>query len=478
MASLNRNLSYNFLLSGTQLLIPLISIPYLSRILDPEGLGKVSFIDSFTYYFISIAEFGVAVYGVREVSRLRDNIIERRKLVSELLALHVITSLCSLLLYCFAVYFLWNKIGDTRLLFFSLSFLIINFFACEWYFLGMEEFRYITFRSLLTRLGGLVSIFILVKEPSDYYIYYGIIATSAIAIGIWNNVLLFRELRISFKGVNWRKHIKYTKITYLISLVYSISLLLDTFFLRMVSTASAVGIYALSIKMVTIPTTLLTDTLLVFFPRIVIQLKKGDRSTFQEMILNNIQIITLIAIPGCAGILLLAEPLITVFLGANFLQAIPNLKILALFPFIKAYSLFLSKQVLIANNKERLYLNSLIISNTVFICLTLFLSYNYQDTGACYAILLTEIIGLAINYYYAKATIPYLKVFDWKALFQSGAGCLLFVPVIYLINMIKMPLVASLVLSIIICGIVYILFLTFVAGNDILIGLKSRITNK
>src|SRR5688572_12230577 len=98
--------------------------------------------DSFTYYFISIAEFGIVVYGIREVARLRDNAERRFKLVVELLTLHAISSAFSLLLYFISVAFVWDKIQDVRLLLFSLSFLLVNFFACEWYFLGMEEFKY------------------------------------------------------------------------------------------------------------------------------------------------------------------------------------------------------------------------------------------------------------------------------------------------------------------------------------------------
>ncbi len=231
MPSLKRNLVYNYILSASQVLLPFLSIPYLSRILTPEGIGRVSFIDSFTYYFITFAEFGIMVYGMRAIARQKDDKEARGKLVSELLALHVVSSGLALILYSIAVFIAWKNIQDLRLLLFSLSFLLVNFFACEWYFLGMEQFRYITLRSLCTRLLGLVSIFILIKEPQDYYIYYGIITTSAIINSLWNNYCLVKAVRISFKNINWRKHIAVAKLTWFLSLTYGVTLMLDNVFL-------------------------------------------------------------------------------------------------------------------------------------------------------------------------------------------------------------------------------------------------------
>ena len=154
VTGVKQNLFYNFLLSISQILVPLISIPYVSRILDPEGIGRVGFVDGFTYYFVVLAEAGIMVYGIREVARCRQDKQALGQLVNELLSLHIRSSLISLILYAGAVWFLWSKVGDIRLLYFSVAFLLVNAFACEWYFIGQERFRYIALRSILIRLGG------------------------------------------------------------------------------------------------------------------------------------------------------------------------------------------------------------------------------------------------------------------------------------------------------------------------------------
>jgi O-antigen/teichoic acid export membrane protein len=471
--SIKKNLVYNFILSVSQVFLPLISIPYISRVLDPAGIGEVSFIDSFTFYFISIAEFGIVVYGMREVARLRNEPAKKAKLISELLALHIISSSITLILYCIAVLVIWNKVHDIRLLYFSLSYLVVNFFACEWYFLGMEKFRYITIRSLLARLLGLISIFILIKEPSDYYIYYAIIASSAMINSIWNNYLLFKEVPVSFRNIDWKRHIRKLRITYFISLIYGVTLILDNVLLRIVSTASAVGYYAFSIKIVRISTTLLSDSLLVFFPRIVSFLKENKPEQVQLMITRNLQLLILFSVPICAGIFLLAEPLVIIFLGQQFIPATDNLKILACFPFLKSYNLFLSKQILISHNHEKLYLNTLIVSSSIFVFLMLFFSSMYADTGASFAIIITEFLVLIMNYNYVRNTARHLLVFDVRTFIHAILGAALFIPIVYLIRMIIPSPLFVMILSIGSCFMVYMIFQSFVMRNDFMTILKD-----
>jgi len=478
IVSIKKNLAYNFILSVSQVFLPLLSIPYISRVLNPSGIGEVSFIDSFTYYFISIAEFGIVVYGMREVARLKNEPVKKAKLVSELIVLHIISSSITLVLYGVAVFFIWNKIHDIRILYFSLSYLMVNFFACEWYFLGMEKFQYITLRSVITRLLGLISIYLLIKQPSDYYLYYAIIASSAIVNSLWNNYLLFSQVSVSFKEIDWKRHVSKLRTTYLINLVYGITLVLDNVLLRIISTASAVGYYAFSIKIVRISTTLLSDSLLVFFPRIVFFLKENNQKQVQLMILRNLQLLLLFSIPMCTGVFLLAEPLVIIFLGEQFIPATDNLKILAAFPLLKSYNHFLSKQILISHNHEKLYLNSLLVTSLVFVFLVLFLSYKYADSGACYAIMIAELLMLGMNYYYVRKTSSHLRVFDPRTFMHALIGASLFIPLIYLISKTVPSPLWVLIISIISCFLVYIIIESFVIRNDFMLILKNIVLRR
>jgi len=482
LPSLKKNLVYNFVLSASQVLLPLLSIPYITRILDPEGVGRVSFIDSFTYYFITIAEFGLMVYGARAVAREKNNPESLKKLVSELLVLHVISSSLALIVYLISVYLIWNEIRDFRLLYFSLSFLLVNFFACEWYFLGLEKFRIIAIRAISTRVLGLISIFLLIKGEEDYYLYYGIIVGTAIVNSIWNNILLFRELPLNFRRVNWKKHLRLTSVTYLISLVYSITLFLDNVLLGLVSTTAAVGLYAFAMKIIRTAGILLTDGLLVIFPRVITYVQQNDQENLQYTIRRSVQLIIFIAVPMSVGLFVLSDELVRIFLGESFLSASFNLRLLAILPFIRAYNIFLSKQVLIPYDKEKLFLRSLLIGSCSFVILTLFLSTLLDDRGACIAIIIAELITLLLNYFYSRKTATFLRIFDMKMLLHSFLGALLFVPVVYFIKWQLNNFLARLLFSVAAGFIIYTTFLLYVIKNEftqfVIITLQRFVRNK
>ncbi|MET0635256.1 MAG: flippase [Chitinophagaceae bacterium] len=431
LANIKRNLVYNFILSCSNVLLPLLSIPYVSRVLNPEGIGRVGFVDSFTYYFVIIAEFGVTTYGIREVAKCQNDPAKLKILVPQLLTLHIITSLFTSILYASALFFLWDRIGDTRLVLLSVSFFVVNFFACEWYFMGREKFGYIALRSIVVRLLGLISIFVLIQTPRDYYLYYLAIVGSAILNGIWNYTLLLKEVSFTFKKVDWRKHLRYVWVTYLISLFYSIPLMLDNVLLGLVSTAGMVGVYSLSAKVVRVGTTLLTDSFLVFFPRVVsLSSEKKDDQLAQKLSFN-IQFIVLFAIPMCMGIFLLAEELALVFFGNKFADASVNLRILAVFPLIKGISLFLSNPVLIAQHKERTFLKNLVLSSGIFVLMSVVLSHYYSARGACIALLVAELILMLLNVRSVRRLFPQVKL-PPRPILQAVIGTIAFIPVTWL----------------------------------------------
>lgn len=466
MSNIKRNLVYNFIRSISQVLIPLLSIPYVSRILDPEGVGKVSFIDSFTYYFVSIAEFGITLYGIREVAKEKSNPERVSKLVSELVTLHVITSSCALFLYAISVVILWSKIGDLRLIFFSISFLIVNAFTCEWYFLGTEKFSFITLRSLTARLLGLASIFLLIKRPNDYYIYYAIITESAILSHLWNNIVLFREIKFSLKTVSWKKHLRFVWIIYLVNLFYSVPLMLDNVLLRLVNTASAVGLYAFSVKVVRIGSALITDSFFVFFPRIVSLGTGRDEDQLQQKLLLNIRLVILMSVPMGVGLWLIADELTIVFFGNKFLKAAQCLRLLSIYPFLKGLGLFLSNPVLIAHHKERIYLRNLVLGICFFVILASFLGFYYSYSGACIALVSAELFIVVLNYFSAKKLLPGLRIFDSETLLHALLGSSLFIPFVLFIKLEMVSDLGRLIISFIGCFCIYTLFLFFVARNN------------
>ena len=402
--TLKRNLLYNFILSASQIIFPLISIPYISRVLDPAGIGHVSFIDSLTYYFIVIAEFGITTYGIREVARNKKNKAALNKLVSELVSLHLMLSAITLILYSIAISFLYAEIGDWRLLLFSFSFLLMNAFTCEWYFWGMQHFKHITIRTLITRLLGLVALFLLVLQPDDYIIYYGIISITAIVNLAWNYFKMLSVVKINFNNLDWKKHFRFTKLTYLISLTYSVPLLLDNVLLGLISTSAAVAYYAFAIKIMRMSCALITDSFLVLYPQTVSLIEEKESTKIKQMGSTSFGVVFLFSIPICVGTFFLAEDFTALYFGDDFKAVAFNLQLLSIFPVLKSLSLFLNKQFLMPYDLDKLVLKGLLLGMIVYLVTAIILCYYFGSEGACIALLISEAVVLLCNIYLHKKT--------------------------------------------------------------------------
>lgn len=465
MATIKRNLLYNFLLSVSQVLFPLLSIPYVARVLDPEGVGRVAFIDSFSYYFVVMAELGITVYGIREVVKLRDEPERLKRLVKELMGLRVISSSLVMILYAVMMWLLWDRIADWRLLGFSVTFLLINFLACDWYFMGMERFGFITIRSISVRILGLIALFVFVKNTDDFAAYYAVMVLSAVSIGIWNYGVMVREQGGGFLFTGLKVHLKKLWVIYLIGLLYSIPLMLDNVLLRLASVAAAVGFYTFPARLVRISSNLLTDSFLVFLPRVTYHDHRHEAVEVQERLLQNSRLVVLLSVPMGMGIYLLSDQLAAAYLGDKFIPVAANLRWLAVFPFLKGMALFLSNPVLMARHQEKSYLRNLAVSSICYIPLALLLSVYYADAGACMALIAAELLLLLLNLLSVRRLFPGLRIFDWRLFAEALLLSALFILIVFGIKNIVQGAIPVLLITIPACIAVYFLLFIYVLKN-------------
>ena len=469
MSNLKKNLSYNFILSLSQLLFPLISIPYISRVLDPAGIGKVSFIDSFTWYFISFAEFGIVTYGIREIAKNRNDPAFLKKLSAELLLLHMITSGVVLAVYLPVVFLLWHKIGDIRLLFFSLSFFVVNFFSCEWYFIGLERFRYVAIRNLFTRVLGLISIFVLISKQSDYYIYYGIITATATAVLLWNTITLLKELPLSFTNVNWKKHLRPVFVIFQVTVLFSATIWLDNVLLGFLGGAVALGYYAFAAKVIRISGSLITDSMWVLFPRLVSLLQHDSEERFAATNLQSIRLFTTLAIPLSVGLFLLAEPFTTLYFGPAFNHVFVDIQILSAYPFLKCYSMYLTKQMLQPFGHDKLVVKGLLAGFIVLVVSMFVLCPFWFDAGASVSLILSEAVAAAYFTWWLRKRYAHIQLFDFVTLLQAAGASLLFIPIVYITRRIGIHNLPQFFIMVAACIIVYFVVQLVICRNKILL---------
>ncbi|MBD0333519.1 MAG: oligosaccharide flippase family protein, partial [Chitinophagaceae bacterium] len=201
MKSLKPNFLYHLLTSFLYSVTPVIIFPYISRLLGPENIGKINLID-YTAQFISLfAWFGIPLYGVREVGRLRNNPSELKKVISELLFIHIIISLIGLIVFIILIILNKNVYSDKNLVILSAVNILITAFTLEWVVQGLEDFAFVGKRFLISKLLSITIIFLLVKQRNDYVLYYFILICTNMVVVVLDIVYVLRN-KINFvKGI-------------------------------------------------------------------------------------------------------------------------------------------------------------------------------------------------------------------------------------------------------------------------------------
>lgn len=209
--SVKANYLFNLINSASQLLFPLITFPYASRIMLADGIGQVNFFQSIISYISLFTCLGIPMYAIREVAKVRDNTMEMTRTTVEILLLHAFLSILGYLVVaviCMTVVQVQTNIPLFLLLSTTIFFTAIG---CEWFYQGVEDFKYVAVRGLIVKVVSVILLFLLVKTKEDI-LWYG--AYSVLGV-LGGNIFNFIRLRkylcwgmVSFHTLCPMRHLK------------------------------------------------------------------------------------------------------------------------------------------------------------------------------------------------------------------------------------------------------------------------------
>ena len=188
--SVKRNFVYNGILTLSNYIFPLIVYPYVSRVLGVSNIGICNFVDSVVHWFILFSMMGMTILGNREMAAIGNDRERRSKAFSELIVLNLVTTFLAAAGLLVAMYTVPKLIVHQDLLYVGVVKLVFNLFLMEWFFMGMEDFKYITNRSILVKCLYVISVFLFVREASDYKIYYALTVSVVVVNALINSVYI------------------------------------------------------------------------------------------------------------------------------------------------------------------------------------------------------------------------------------------------------------------------------------------------
>ena len=434
MSQRNKSLKLNFLmnvmLTMSSFIFPLITFPYISRILLPIGTGKVSFATSIVTYFSMFAQLGIPTYGIRACARVRDSREELTRTAQELLSINLIMSVIS-----YAVLFILvltvPRFRAEKNLYVILSFtIILTAIGMEWLYKALEQYTYITIRSVIFKFIALIAMFLLVHDQKDYVVYGCITIFAASASNILN--LLNAHKYIDLKPIgnyNFKRHMKPILIFFAMSCATTIYTNLDTVMLGFMSTDVDVGYYNAAVKIKVILVSIVTSLGTVLLPRASYYIQQGKLKEFRKITEKALNFVVLLAMPLMLYFIYYAKEGIYFLSGSAYSGSIVPMQVIMPTLLLIGITNILGIQILVPMGREKVVLYSEIVGAIVDVIINALLIPQYASTGAAigtliaeFAVFLVQFVALKVEVKDAFRSIHYRRIII--ALIFSSVGCL------------------------------------------------------
>ena len=415
------------------LAFPVITFPYASRILAPEGIGKINFANSVVAFFVTLALLGTNSYATREAAKIRDDKYALSKFTKEILFINIFSTVFSYLFFFILVFTVKKFENYTVLLLICSIKIFFMIFGMDWLYAATEEFQYITIRSIIFQIISIVFLFLFVRSPNDLYWYalFGIL--SAVGSNICNFIhsRLYVDLSIHCK-LEVSKHLKYIFTFFGMTLVANVYAVLDTTMLGFLTNDTQVGYYSAATKIVKMIIGILTSLATVLLPRLSYCIEKQDKNVFSSLLEKSMSVFWLLSMPMTVGIFLLTTPLLSTFSGTQFLDAQIPMKIISPLVFIYATASLLGSP-LSAMRKEKISLGAVICGAITNVTLNFCLIPKYGVSGAAIGTVVAESIVTGVQFIYLK-TFFNNKNFWLNALQAIFATAIMGVAVFFIIE--------------------------------------------
>ncbi|WP_291736765.1 flippase [Clostridium sp.] len=427
--SIKINFIYNLIFQIVTLCLPLITVPYTSRVLGREGVGLYSYTLSITQYFIIIGTLGMSLYGNRAIAYVRDNKKELSKTFWAILVLRILTTTISLIMYLSI--FCLNNENKIMYLIQALNILAATI-DISWLYMGLEDFRKTVTRGLVVKILCVLSIFIFVREQSDLWIYTLI---NALMLVLGNGFMwlylpkVVNKTNITFKDM--KIHLIPTLQMFIPQIAIQVYAVLDKTMLGILATKGDVGIYEQSQKIVKIVGGLVTSLGVVMLPRMSNTFANGDKKKMNEYLNKSLIFVSYMSIPMFIGLAAISNEFVPWFFGEDFLQVRYIMMILTPILFFIAINNVLGVQYLLPTNRTKEYtiaVSTGAITNVVF---NFLLIPKYKVIGACIATLLAELIVPVVELIILRKNINIKYIFkDIYKYFLAGIIMFIIVRVI------------------------------------------------
>lgn len=476
--SVKVNYILNLINTGTQMLFPLLTFPYVCRMIEADGVGQVNFFQSIISYISLFTCLGIPMYAIREIARDRNDVVKMNRTATEILLLHSMLTLVGYIIV--AILCLTVPQVQVNIPLFLILSLTIFFTAigCEWFYQGIEDFKYITIRGLIIKTISVILLFIFVRSKADL-LYYGCYMVLGVLGG---NIFNFFRLRkyihrenIIFSELHIKRHIKPVLKVFSFSVVTSIYLQLNIVLLGFFKNALAVGYFTAATKVMQMLLQMSSCLGSVMMPRASHLIAEKKESEFNSLIQKSYDFTLVIAMPMTVGLIFCAPSLISTLCGAKFENSILPSQIIAPIILMVAISNVFGIQVLFPKGKINIVTLCCGIGAVADLILNLCLIPFFSYIGTSIAYLGAEVATTVSMYFIGRKYIP-IHCFKQNHL-NYLLGCIMMAVVLIVISKLQFSSLNVLILQGS-CGIIVYFTMLYLRKDAILMQVLSKIKKR
>ncbi len=440
------NYIYQFIYQLINIIFPILTLPYVSKILGAENLGMYTYSFSIITYLVLISDLGIRNYGSRKIAYCRENKYELQKFFWELFLQKFYISILVFLLSL--IYFFYTNKNEIFLI--QIFYIIISFLDISWLYQGLEDFKKIMLRNLILKLFLLVLIFLFIKEKNDLLKYTKLM----IIVNLLGNLILWVKLpifniKLKFKNLKPFSHLKNSFIMFLPQVAITMYTTLDRIMLGSMCDKKYVTYYDISNKMIIISMVLITTAGSVFLPKISNLYSNNKCEEIKELIKKSINIFILIMFPLIFGILSVADDFIELLFGKTYIEVAFLMKVMSITIIFWTLNNITGSHILMPMGRENKITFSVFLGCFINLVLNYILIKKYNALGAVIATIITEGIVTIIQIYFSK---DYFQV-NLKTVLKSLISAVIMFLMLKYIN--------NLYLKIFLGGISYVLLILF-----------------
>ena len=364
MSNIRKNFFYNIAYQILTMILPLLTAPYISRILGTEGVGVYSYTYSVVYYFMLISMLGINNYGNRTIAKVRDNKQELNKNFWSIYSLQLINT--GIMLFIYIIYLNAFNIENRNIATIQIIYLISTALDVNWFFFGLEKFKLTVTRNTIIKLLTVLSVFLFVKTKNDIWIYTVIMSVGTlISQGV---MWFFLRKYIDFTKVNLKeikKHIKPIIILFIPVIAVSLYKIMDKIMLGNITDMKQVGLYENSEKIISIITSLVTALGTVMLPRMSNLFANGEIEKGKKYITKSLEFIIIFSSALAFGIMSVADTFAPIFFGSEFTASGRIIQLLSITTIFISIANVIRTQYLIPREKDKSYIISVILGAIV-----------------------------------------------------------------------------------------------------------------